>query len=221
MRAIDASGGPGGTAPWLLGGWSMGGTVAQEMARLLHAGGRHTALLAMLDSNDPALIRDVPGRDAAEIEWEVTVRHLHALEAYLGIDLSIGDVPEEGRMSAVADRLREHRLLGRGEDLAGRVAVFARHLRSLAAHTPRRLADPDTATLLIRAERPSPRNSAIGMGVDDTPPGRPDLGWGRYLAGPVEATGVDAHHYGLLHPPVLPAVARLINAALDRALARL
>jgi thioesterase domain-containing protein len=59
------------------------------------------------------------------------------------------------------------------------------------------------------------------MGVDDTPPGRPDLGWGRYLAGPVEATGVDAHHYGLLHPPVLPAVARLINAALDRALARL
>ncbi|MEV4172736.1 SDR family NAD(P)-dependent oxidoreductase [Nonomuraea sp. NPDC049709] len=220
VRAIDASGGPG-TAPWLLGGWSMGGTVAQEMARLLHAGGRHTALLAMLDSNDPALIRDVPGRDAAEIEWEVTVRHLHALEAYLGIDLSVGDVPEEGRMSAVADRLREHRLLGRGEDLAGRVAVFARHLRALAAHTPRRLADPDTATLLIRAERPSPRNSAIGMGVDDTPPGRPDLGWGRYLAGPVEATGVDAHHYGLLHPPVLPAVARLINAALDRALARL
>ncbi|MEV1002465.1 SDR family NAD(P)-dependent oxidoreductase [Nonomuraea sp. NPDC050202] len=220
VRAIDASGGPG-TGPWLLGGWSMGGTVAQEMARHLHAGGRHTALLALLDSNDPALIREVPGRDAAEVEWQVTVRHLHALEAYLGIDLSIGDVPAERRMTAVADRLREHRLLGRGEDLAGRVAVFARHLRALAAHAPRRLADPDTATLLIRAERPSPRNSGIGMGVDDTPPGRPDLGWGRYLAGPVEATGVDAHHYGLLHPPVLPAVARLINAALDRALARL
>ncbi|SEG82194.1 Acyl transferase domain-containing protein [Nonomuraea solani] len=220
VRAIDASGGPG-AGPWLLGGWSMGGTVAQEMARLLHAGGRHTALLAMLDSNDPALIREVPGSDAAEVEWEVTVRHLHALEAYLGIDLSIGDVPAEGRMAAVADRLREHRLLGRGENLAGRVAVFARHLRALAAHTPRRLADPDTATLLIRAERLSPRNSGIGMGVDDTPPGRPDLGWGRSLAGPIEVAGVDAHHYGLLHPPVLPAVARLINAALDRALARL
>ncbi|MFC7108816.1 SDR family NAD(P)-dependent oxidoreductase [Nonomuraea rubra] len=210
-----------GEGPWLLGGWSMGGTVAQEMARHLHATGRHTALLALLDSNDPALIREVPGHGAAEIEWQVTVRHLHALEAYLGIDLSIGDVPEERRMSAVADRLREHRLLGRGEDLAGRVAVFARHLRALAAHTPGRLADPDTVTLLIRAERPSPRNSGIGMGVDDTPPGRPDLGWGRYLAGPVEATGVDAHHYGLLHPPALPAVARQINAALDRALARL
>ncbi|WP_101790636.1 type I polyketide synthase [Nonomuraea indica] len=223
LKAIDASGGPG-PGPWLIGGWSMGGAVAQEMARQLRAGGRPAELLVMLDSNDPALIREVPGHDPAEVEWQVAVRHLHALEAYLGIDLDSGDtlaaVPGERRLAAVADRLREHRLLGRGEDLAGRLAVFARHLRALAAHTPRPLADPDLATLLIRADRPSPRNSGIGMGVDDTPPGRDDLGWGRYLAGPVHAVGVDAHHYGMLHHPVLPAVARLINAALDRALAR-
>ncbi|MEU4576221.1 SDR family NAD(P)-dependent oxidoreductase [Nonomuraea sp. NPDC023979] len=222
LAAIDAAGGPG---PWLIGGWSMGGTVAQEMARHLHAGGRHTALLVMLDSNDPALIRDVPGHDADEVAWQVAVRHLHALEAYLGIDLDAGDalaaVPPERRMAAVADRLRGHRLLGRGEDLTVRLGVFARHLRALAAHTPRYLADPDTTTLLIRADRPSPRNSGIGMGVDDTPPGRPDLGWGRHLAGVVQSAGVDAHHYGLLHPPVLPAVADLINAALDKTLARL
>ncbi|MFI7450211.1 SDR family NAD(P)-dependent oxidoreductase [Nonomuraea sp. NPDC049714] len=222
LSAIDAIGGPG-AGPWLVGGWSMGGTVAQEMARRLHAGGRRTALLALLDSNDPALIRDVPGRDADEVAWQVTVRHLHALEAYLGIDLDAGDalaaVPEPRRMSAVADRLRAHRLLGRGEDLPGRLAVFARHLRALAAHTPGRLADQDTATLLIRADRPSPRNAGIGMGVDDTPPGQDDLGWGRHLAGPVTVAGVDAHHYGMLRPPALPAVARLINAALDRALA--
>ncbi|MEV5892490.1 SDR family NAD(P)-dependent oxidoreductase [Nonomuraea fuscirosea] len=222
LAAIDAAGGPG---PWLLGGWSMGGTVAQEMARQLHASGRRTALLVMLDSNDPALIRDVPGRDAEEIAWQVALRHLHALEAYLGIDLDAGAalaaVPPERRMTAVAARLRGHRLLGRGEDLTARLGVFARHLRALAAHTPRYLPDPDTTTLLIRADRPSPRNSGIGMGVDDTPPGRPDLGWGRHLAGAVQSAGVDAHHYGLLHPPVLPAVADLINAALDSALARL
>ncbi|MEV2271944.1 SDR family NAD(P)-dependent oxidoreductase [Nonomuraea africana] len=224
LTAIEAAGGPG-AGPWLIGGWSMGGTVAQEMARQLHACGRHAALLVLLDSNDPALIRDVPGRDAGEVAWQVAVRHLHALEAYLGIDLDVGDalaaVPPEGRMTAVAERLREHRLLGRGEDLTARLAVFARHLRALAAHTPRYLADPDTTTVLIRADRPSPRNSGIGMGVDDTPPGRPDLGWGRHLAGAVQSAGVDAHHYGMLHPPVLPAVADLINAALDRALARL
>ncbi|MDF2708418.1 MAG: hypothetical protein K0R62_4070, partial [Nonomuraea muscovyensis] len=81
--------------------------------------------------------------------------------------------------------------------------------------------DPGTATLLVRADRLAPRNSGIGMGVDDTPPGRDDLGWGAYLARAPHVAGVDAHHYSLLHPPALHAVTELINAALDQALARL
>ena len=36
--------------PYLLGGWSMGGLVAVEMARLLQADGEETRLLAMLDT---------------------------------------------------------------------------------------------------------------------------------------------------------------------------
>jgi hypothetical protein len=40
------------------------------------------------------------------------------------------------------------------------------------------------------------------------------------LAGPLHVAGVDAHHYGLLHPPGLRTIAQLINAALDRALTR-
>ncbi|MEU8108759.1 SDR family NAD(P)-dependent oxidoreductase [Nonomuraea muscovyensis] len=214
-----------GGRPWLLGGWSMGGAVAQEMARQLHETGEHVELLVMLDSNDPALIGEVPGNDAPEVELEVAVRHLRALEAFLGIDLDTGDalaaIPPHARLAAMADRLRGHRLLGRGEDLSGRLKVFARHLRALAAHTPGKLSDPGTATLLVRADRLAPRNSGIGMGVDDTPPGRDDLGWGAYLARAPHVAGVDAHHYSLLHPPALHAVAELINAALDQALARL
>ncbi|MFC7722427.1 thioesterase domain-containing protein [Nonomuraea recticatena] len=156
----------GGCGPWLLGGWSMGGSVAQEMARQLHADGEKVALLVMLDSNDPALIRNVPGHDAAEIEWQVALRHLRALEAFLGIDLDTDDaltgLPLELRLAAAADRLREHRLLGRGEDLAGRLRVFARHLRALAAHTPRTLPDSHTQTLLVRADRPSPATPGSG-----------------------------------------------------------
>ncbi|MBG0832717.1 SDR family NAD(P)-dependent oxidoreductase [Planomonospora sp. ID67723] len=218
VRAIRTAG----RGPWLLGGWSMGGSVAQEMARQLHRDGERVALLAMLDSNDPALIRDVPGRDAREVELAVALRHVHALEAFLGIDLDAGEaltaLPEDRRLAAIEDRLRAHRLLGRGERLNARLRVFARHLRALAAHTPGRAADPAMRTLLVRADRPSPRNSGIGMGVDDTPPGQADLGWGRYLAGPVQVFGVDAHHYGLLHPPVLRQVAQMINDELDRAL---
>jgi len=227
VEAIRAAAAPG-SGPWLLGGWSMGGSVAQEMSRQLSTAGEHVALLVMLDSNDPARIRAVPGGDGLEVELEVAVRHLHALEAFLGIDLDAGAAARdalaamapEARRTAIADRLRRHGLLGRGEDIATRLGVFARHLRALAAHTPLPLTDPGTAALLVRADRRSPRNSGIGMGVDDSPRGEEDLGWGRYLAGPLAVGGADAHHYSLLHPPVLRSVAELVNAALDRALAR-
>jgi acyl transferase domain-containing protein/thioesterase domain-containing protein len=215
LRALARSGGRG---PWLLGGWSMGGTVGQEMARQLHEAGERVALLVMLDSNDPTYIRAVPGDTADDVALGVALRHLHALEAFLGIDLDaavVEQAPPEARPAAVADRLRAHRLLGRGEDVSGRLAVFARHLRALADHRPGRLADDRVRTLLVRADRPSPRNSGIGMGVDDTPPDRlADLGWGRHLAGELGVVGVDAHHYGLLHPPAVAVVARLLDAAL-------
>ncbi|MGF1653801.1 MAG: SDR family NAD(P)-dependent oxidoreductase, partial [Actinomycetales bacterium] len=215
MRALARSGG---REPWLLGGWSMGGTVGQEMARQLHEAGERVALLVMLDSNDPTYIRAVPGDTADEVALGVTLRHLHALEAFLGIDLdaaAVAAAPPEARAVAAAERLRAHRLLGRGEDVSARLAVFARHLRALADHEPGRLTDDRVQTLLVRADRPSPRNSGIGMGVDDTPPDRlADLGWGRHLAGGLRVVGVDTHHYGLLHPPALPAVAGLLDAAL-------
>ena len=40
------------TGPYLLGGWSMGGVVAFEMAQQLHAQGQRVALLALLDGQD-------------------------------------------------------------------------------------------------------------------------------------------------------------------------
>jgi len=212
--------------PYLLGGWSMGGTVAQEMARRLHADGEHVALLAMLDANDPAHIRPLPGADDDEVDAELAVRYLRALEAFLGVDLGAGDdgartallaLSPADRRAEVERRLAPHRLLGRGEAAGPRLAVLARHLRALAEHRAGRLEDPRTHTLLVRADRPSPRNSGVGMGVDDTPPGLADLGWGAHLAGPLEVVAVDAHHYALLHGAALPRVADAVGAALHTA----
>ncbi|SEG86427.1 Acyl transferase domain-containing protein [Thermomonospora echinospora] len=207
--------------PYLLGGWSMGGSLGQEVACRLYEEGASAGLLLMLDSNDPTYIRPLPD----DQEAEAIVRLLGAFEAYLGLDLGVGTeegraalraLPADRRWEEVAARMREHRLLGRGEDPRERVAVFARHLRGLGEHTPRRLADETTATLLVRAERRASRNSGVGMGVDDTPPGRPDLDWSRHLAGPLEVHGLDADHYGLLRPPAVRPLAELINHLLTR-----
>ncbi|WP_067973182.1 type I polyketide synthase [Nocardiopsis trehalosi] len=212
-----------GGGPLILGGWSMGGSLGQEMACRLHEDGRRVDLLLMFDSNDPTHITDVDLADPEDARGETIARHLGALEGYLGVDLGVGDgaaraafvalEPAE-RWAEAERRLRAHRLLGRGDSAADRVAVFDRHMRALARHTPRRLADPATATLLVRADRPAQRNSGIGMGVDDSPPGLPDLGWGAHLAGPLEVVGVDADHYSLLRPPAEEALAKAVSAAL-------
>ncbi|GAA2625709.1 SDR family NAD(P)-dependent oxidoreductase [Actinomadura fulvescens] len=207
--------------PYLLGGWSMGGSLGHEVARRLSADGADVELLLMLDSNDPTYITSVSGDENVE----ALLRMLGAFEAYLGVDLGAGNVDARGSMAALpahvlwdeaAARLREHRLLGRKEDLHDRVAVFARHLRGLAGHTPEPLRDERTHVLLVRAERRATRNSGIGMGVDDTPPGLNDLGWRRHVNGPLEVHGVDADHYSLLRPPAVTRLAELINAALRR-----
>ncbi|PZG21039.1 type I polyketide synthase [Nonomuraea aridisoli] len=207
--------------PYLLGGWSMGGSLGQEVACQLHEDGAAVGLLLMFDSNDPTYITPLPGDEMAE----ATVRQLGAFEAYLGLDLGVGTreeraallaTPADERWETVAARLRAHRLLGRGEDPRERVAVFARHLRGLGAHTPRRLNDANATTVLIRAERRAARNSGVGMGVDDTPPELPDLGWGRHLAGPLEIHALDTDHYGVLRPPAVARLAELINRVLAR-----
>jgi thioesterase domain-containing protein len=200
------------TGPYLLGGWSMGGSLGQEVACVLHELGERVELLIMLDSNDPTYITSVTG----DAEGEVLVRHLAALEAYLDVDLNVGTAQQRAvflaeqpvrRWEIAAERLRAHRLLGAREDLRDRVAVFTRHLAGLAAHRPRRLPDLTTRTVLVRADRRATRNSGIGMGVDDTPPGMADLGWAAHLAGPIEVVGVDADHYTLMRPPAIDAVA--------------
>ncbi|WP_067820585.1 type I polyketide synthase [Actinomadura kijaniata] len=208
--------------PYLLGGWSMGGSLGQEVACHLRDAGERVDLLLMLDSNDPTHITPI---EAADADAEAMARLLGAFEAYRNVDLGVGAprrradllaLPADRRYAEVAARLREHGLMGRRDDVRDRVAVFARHLRGLAGHAPQRLGDDRTRTLLVRADRPASRNSGIGMGVDDTPPGLPDLGWGRHLAAPPDVHGVDADHYGLLRPPVVSRVAELINQVLAR-----
>lgn len=210
---------PGG---WLLGGWSMGGSLAHEMAHQLHDDGEHTALIVMLDSNDPTYITAIEGT-ATQRETEVARRQLGALEAFLDIDFDIGeaawkelaDLDVDTRNSAIASKLRSRRLLGPRDDGRSRLEVFGRHLAALARHRPRLLRDADTETLLVRCAALAPNNSGIGMGIDDTPVEfSADLGWSRHLAGRLTVVPTDAHHYSLLREPALDAVV----AHLDRAL---
>ncbi|MFF9202004.1 SDR family NAD(P)-dependent oxidoreductase [Streptomyces sp. NPDC014986] len=207
--------------PYLLGGWSMGGTVAHQMAVELQRRGERTDLLVLIDSNTPDRIRELGGTDAAEDTAFAAVRYLRSPEAFLDLDLGLGADAKAVREApgpdavrhAVTERLRLAGLLGPADTADARLEVFERHLRALAGHRAGHLTDPDTRLLLIAASRPSPHNAGVGMGVDDAGD-LPALGWLPHVSGPVDAHTVDGHHYSLLHDPAVRRTAGLIDRAL-------
>jgi amino acid adenylation domain-containing protein len=71
MRAAQPEG------PYLLGGWSMGGVVAYEMARQLHAQGEKTSLLFAVDASIPTLedraSTEPPGDDYLLIKFAMNM----------------------------------------------------------------------------------------------------------------------------------------------------
>ncbi|MQS08642.1 SDR family NAD(P)-dependent oxidoreductase, partial [Streptomyces alkaliphilus] len=207
--------------PYLLGGWSMGGTLAHAAAVELERRGERTARLVLIDSNLPDRIRGLggvgPGGDTAV----AAVRYLHSLEAFLDLELLTG--PDDARNLAamtaaavraeVTARLREVGLIGLRESADLRLGVFERHLRALAEHRAGHLTDPHTRLLLIAASRRSPRNAGVGMGVDDAED-LPALGWHPHVRGPVEEEIVDGHHYSLLTGEAVHRIAGLIDHTL-------
>ncbi|MFE9312688.1 SDR family NAD(P)-dependent oxidoreductase [Streptomyces sp. NPDC006706] len=207
--------------PYLLGGWSMGGTVAHQMAVELERRGERTDLLVLIDSNTPDRIRALGGTDRAQDTAFAAIRYLRSLEAFLDLDLGLGADAEVIRKAlspaavrqAVTERLRLAGLLGPRDTADTRLEVFERHLRALADHRAGHLTDPATRLLLIAASRPSPHNAGVGMGVDDAGD-LPALGWLPHVNGPVDAHTVQGHHYSLLHDPAVRRTAALIDRAL-------
>ncbi|MEU0534153.1 SDR family NAD(P)-dependent oxidoreductase [Amycolatopsis tolypomycina] len=191
--------------PYLLGGWSMGGTVSHELARALRADGEEVALLLMIDANSPERIVALEGLDAEESDEETRRRYLRSVESFLGFDYGDGLDADTLRRRLEADGLTV------GER---RFAVFARHLRALAGHHAGPL-DETVPVLLLRAGVVSPRNSRIGMGVDDSFD-EPALGWRPYVEGELTVEEVGAHHYTILHDPAVATVAARISAALEK-----
>lgn len=207
--------------PYLLGGWSMGGTLAHAMACELERRGERTDLLVMIDSNVPDRIRPLGGAGAAADEAIAAVRYLRSLEAFLDMDLGLGEgdadrllrLPSPGARFAVAAQLREAGLLGPRETADVRLSTFERHLRALGNHRAGHLASPDTRLLLFRAAQPSPSNAGVGMGVDDAAD-LDHLGWRPHMSGPADEVAVEGHHYSLLTGPAAARIAALTDQAL-------
>ncbi len=192
--------------PYLLGGWSMGGVVAYEMAQRLNSAQENVDLLLMLDSSCfPMGATDTPpGMSTADER---------ALLQVIASELGITD---QGLSSSEKDALNEMALdellvtvlrLGKEQnrlpvnfdlqELRERYAVTLKNIMALRAYRPMPL---DIEIQLIRAEG----NENLDW----------DLGWSS-VAAKVSVTKQSGDHLSMMHRPHLSSLAKTVNTLIQ------
>ncbi|HYH99081.1 non-ribosomal peptide synthetase, partial [Hyalangium sp.] len=187
--------------PYLLGGWSMGGLVALEMASLLRESGQEVALVALIDSPAPGKL--ARGDDAERVAWffqdiastggkpfTLPVEELRALGAEERLVFALEQAHEAGRVARDVDLPQLRRLLG----------VFEAHTRAMEQWTPRKV---DVPVVSLRA-------------ADDPLARAEESGW-RAWVGRLETRTLAGDHYSLLASPGVESLAAALRMSLARA----
>ena len=207
LRAVQPA------APYCVGGFSFGGTVAIEMAQQLHAGGHQIALVALFDH--PA-----PRSDYRTVKFSscFSLNFLRNLPAWL--DSSFLQGGSEARanllrwMRAVKRRLQH--LLGAGDarpkaidriDTAHMSEIGLRvvdaHYRALDSYVPR--VYPGRLTLFHSGVHP------LLSSYD------PTMGWGALAAGGVEVIEISGSHLSIMQEPRVQRLAERLSLCLAHA----
>ncbi|MFP2903427.1 thioesterase domain-containing protein, partial [Corallococcus sp. 4LFB] len=100
--------------PYQLGGWSLGGLVAYEMAQRLREAGEAVHLLALIDTHVPGLTK--PSQDTVRLDAETRARlaFAHATATAFSQELSVSDeVLAEGDDDAMLGHLLQNGLRAR------------------------------------------------------------------------------------------------------------
>jgi thioesterase domain-containing protein len=191
--------------PYSLGGWSMGGVVAFEMARQLEQQGETVDLLVLIDSFAPG----GEGRQERVADGELVALFAYDVARLFGIDLLA--LPPHFEQLAAGDALSwlsvEAKRLGLlppglgSDELEQRFAVFQSNFRALERYS----GGPCSAPLvLFKAAEP----------LTATARPDPDLGWGRLLQRPMQVHALPGDHYTLLQQPHVQSLAALLRERL-------
>jgi amino acid adenylation domain-containing protein len=189
------------TGPYLLGGWSMGGVVAFEMAQQLHAQGQPVALLAMLDGRIPTPDDTFPEQDAEAISL---------VERYFGISFgpmeSLTELPEDEQLAVLLEEAKSAGLVPAELDVsqARRFVLLLRNdLRATQTYGLHRY--PGRITFFKASE------TLEGTSAD------PTMGWSEWASGGVEVHLVPGNHANMMYAPHVEVLAQKLTACLNQA----
>lgn len=186
LRSVQPSG------PYRLGGWSMGGMVAYEVARRLEAAGERVALLGLLDS--PSHMPPAP---------EVTQARFTAF--FVGETArTLGWGAEVAAVESATDT--DH--LGW---LIGRLAAGGVDRRIVKAEIERRVTMFRGHHRIISGYCPSGRLPAACLIAETSGSANWAAEWARLIDGPVQRVHVPGNHYTVLNPPSARLIAEFLR----------
>ncbi|MFI9009058.1 amino acid adenylation domain-containing protein [Actinosynnema sp. NPDC053489] len=201
--------------PYVLGGWSFGGFVAYEMARVLRAEDPDAVSeLVLLDSITMRRDHDVAVGDDALMEffyWELVwfERSLDSVEP-LPAEFS-----EDEKLDRVLDRAMSAGVLPWGTSRATvkrLYELFRANWRALLDYRP---PVTDLDVTLLRADGPLPDSLKPMHRAAGTLHAEPDNGWRHWTTGRLDVVTVSGDHLVLMEEPHVAGVADAITTLLS------
>ncbi|RKG93727.1 non-ribosomal peptide synthetase, partial [Corallococcus carmarthensis] len=193
--------------PYHLGGWSLGGVIAYEMAHQLREAGEAVELVAMIDSYVPQTVPDTEPNLDRTLAVGMFAQDLMGVSlADLDVDTAeLATLEPEAALAKVLESAARTGTLPPGVEAANATALFQVFEANLEA--ARRYHPPamDQRVLRIQADEL----------VDDT--GTGDGGWTALVGDRLESHRLPGTHYTLLREPVVQTVAELLAKALREA----
>jgi amino acid adenylation domain-containing protein len=199
VRSVQPAG------PYLLGGWSMGGVVAFEMAQQLRAAGQEVTLLALMDSS-------APRRDDVPPELKDNAGLLTSFAQALGLSLAGLDLSWNHLAQLGADDQLDYVLeLAKRADLVPSdiglhqvrrlLHVFRANIRAMWNYIP---TSYDGRITLFRAEDELAKH-----------PECVTSGWEALASEGVDMHAVSGNHYSMFLEPHVKALAERLNDCLE------
>jgi thioesterase domain-containing protein/acyl carrier protein len=204
--------------PYLVGGFSFGGTVAFEMACQLQRQGQRVALLAVMDTHSPLFMNKLPEDDEVNqlvgLAW-VTARQKGK---YLELDAeSLRRLEPEERLNYFLEEMKK-------ADLTPQDVEVSLLRRFLAGYSARQRAQRKYSPAysyqgslkLFRCEEEDLETVKMmeRAGVDASDAA---YGWGGFSTEPVEIHPVPGHHDRMCEEPYVQGLAEALRGCLEEA----
>jgi amino acid adenylation domain-containing protein len=198
--------------PYLLGGWSMGGTIAFEMAQQLLMQDQEVALLALLDTRVPIYDRNREEKEQAQILSNLA----EALTSFLGKTIGpvydeLQSVEPEKQLGYLLEQMIKAHVVSPGTGLMHMkrfVEVYTGNTKATMNYEAKPYAQPIT---IFRAAELDPECLAD----DPVTWEDPALGWHRFATGTIDVRMLPTAHDRMIFEPNVASLADSLAACLD------